>query len=74
MLSSGCHLNGGTVARPRVADDFEAIRARIEELRLERDHSLAGQKLGSSVNGTDGEDRKDERRLPRSGLLRKLVR
>src|SRR5262245_12710234 len=31
------HQNGGgTVARPRAADDFPAIRARLEELRRER--------------------------------------
>ena len=57
--------------RPRAADDFEIIRARVEELRLERARALAGQKLGAAA----GEDnRKDERRLPRSVLLRKVVR
>ena len=28
--------NGGNVTRPRAADDFAAIRARMEELRRER--------------------------------------
>jgi hypothetical protein len=28
---------GGNVAQPRAADDFEVIRARMEELRRERD-------------------------------------
>jgi hypothetical protein len=28
--------NGGDVSRPRAADDFPAIRARMEELRRER--------------------------------------
>jgi hypothetical protein len=28
--------NGGDVTRPRAADDFPAIRARMEELRRER--------------------------------------
>jgi hypothetical protein len=28
--------NGGDVTRPRAADDFPAIRARLEELRRER--------------------------------------
>ena len=30
------------MARPRAADDFETIRARLEELRLERDRALTG--------------------------------
>jgi hypothetical protein len=29
------------VSRPRAADDFATIRARIEELRREREHSRA---------------------------------
>jgi hypothetical protein len=29
-------INGGNVSRPRVADDFVMIRARMEELRRER--------------------------------------
>ena len=64
------------MARPRAADDFETIRTRMEELRLERDRSLAGQKLGPRISGAgSGDDnRKDERGLLRSVLLRKLVR
>ena len=56
------------MARPRAADDFETIRARMEELRLERDRSLAGQKLGPRISGAgSGDDnRKDERGLLRS--------
>ncbi len=48
----------------------------MEELRLERDRALVGQKLGSRVDGaaSDEDNRKDERRLPRSALLRKVVR
>ena len=34
-------LVGGNMARPRAADDFPAIRARMEELRRERDQVLA---------------------------------
>jgi len=34
---------GGKVARPRAADDFAAVRTRMDELRLERDQALAGQ-------------------------------
>ena len=62
--------------RPRAADDFKTIRARMEELRLERAQALAGQKPGSRIDGdTSGEDnRKDERRFPRSAIIRKLAR
>ena len=64
------------MARPRAADDFKTIRARMEELRRERDRALEGQNLGSPVYGTrtGRQDHKDERRLPRSVLLLKLVR
>jgi hypothetical protein len=64
------------VAQPRAADDFESIRRRMEELRLERAQALAGQNLGSTVDGaaSDKDSRKSERRLPRPVLLRKLVR
>ena len=64
------------MARPRAADDFETIRARLEELRLERDRALTGQKIEPRVNGgrTGEDNRKDERGLLRSVLLRKLVR
>ena len=33
--------NGGNVTRPRAADDFAAIRARMEELRRENAHGPA---------------------------------
>jgi len=48
----------------------------MEELRRERDRALEGQNLGSPVYGTrtGGQDHKDERRLLRSVLLRKLAR
>ena len=64
------------MARPRAADDFETIRARLEELRLERDRALTGQKIEPRINraGTGEDNRKDERGLLRSVLLRKLVR
>ena len=53
------------------ADDLEIIRSRMEELRLERDRALVGQKMGSRVDGTASEDNwNDERRLLRSVLLR----
>ena len=64
------------MARPRAADDFEIIRQRMEELRLERDRALNCQNLGSPANGAvrDENNRKDDARLLRSALLRKLVR
>jgi hypothetical protein len=64
------------VARPRAADDFEIIRQRMEELRLERDRALNCQNLGSPANGglRDDNNRKDDARLLRSAVLRKLVR
>jgi hypothetical protein len=34
---------GGPVSRPRAADDFATIRARMEELRREREGRSAGQ-------------------------------
>jgi hypothetical protein len=69
-------VHGGNVARSRAADDFDTIRSRMEELRLERAQALAGQNLGYPVDGAASEDdnRKRERRLPRPVLLRKLVR
>jgi hypothetical protein len=64
------------VARPRAADDFEIIRQRMEELRLERTRALTRQNLGPPANGglRDDNNRKDDPRLLRSALLRKLVR
>ena len=64
------------MARPRAADDFEIIRQRMEELRLERARALTCQNLGSPANRAvrDDNNRKDDPRLLRSALLRKLVR
>ena len=70
--------NGGNVTRPRAADDFAAIRARMEQLRLERDRAFAGQKAysgpGSDRTTTSEDEGQGERRLPRSANLRKIVR
>jgi hypothetical protein len=70
--------NGGNVTRPRAADDFAAIRARLEQLRLERDRALVGPKayFGPGLDRTmaSEDERQGERRLPRSAILRKLVR
>jgi hypothetical protein len=66
------------VTRPRAADEFTAIRARMEQLRLERDRAWAGQKAysgtGSDRTRTSEDEGEGERRLPRSAILRKLVR
>jgi len=64
------------VARPRAADDFKTIRERMEELRLERARALTRQNLGPPANeaAPSEKNRKDEARLLRSALLRKLVR
>jgi len=66
------------VTRPRAADDFAAIRARLEQLRLERDRALVGPKAysgpGSDRTTASEDEWQGERRLPRSAILRKLVR
>jgi hypothetical protein len=54
------------VSRPRAADDFAIIRARMEELRREREHSLSGQEAmplrsGSRRGESDAERRRRER-------------
>ena len=60
---------------PRAADDFSTIRARVEELRLERQRALTGQKRGTESNQTlTREDEDRDRRLPRSVPIRRLVR
>jgi hypothetical protein len=70
--------NGGNVTRPRAADEFAAIRARMEQLRLERDRAWAGQKAysGPASDRTTARDAEGqgERRFPRSAILRKVVR
>jgi hypothetical protein len=61
------------VTRPRAADDFATIRARMEELRLERAelfadekaHSVFGPRLHSRSVRNQTEDQPD-RLLPRS--------
>jgi hypothetical protein len=54
------------VSRPRAADDFAIIRARMEELRRERDQGLSGQEVtqvrsGSRRGESDAERRRRER-------------
>ena len=62
------------MTQSRAADDFDTIRLRMEEIRSER--AQAGKTLDIPVDGAASEDdnRKNERRLPRPVLLRKLVR
>jgi curved DNA-binding protein CbpA len=78
IMAAGPHRNGGNVTRPRAADDFAAIRARMEELRLERYRTLAGQEassgLGADRSRASEDEGQGERRLPRSAILRKIVR
>ena len=64
------------MARPRAADDFKIIRQRMEELRLERARAMTRQNLSPPANeaARSESNRKDEARLLRSALLRKLVR
>jgi len=69
---------GGNVTRVRAVDDFAAIRARMEELRLERNRAFAGQKTysgpGSDRTTASEDEGQGERRFPRSAILRKIVR
>ena len=64
------------MARPRAADDFKTIRERMEELRLERARALTRQNLVPPDNeaAPSERNRRDEARLLRSALLRKLAR
>jgi hypothetical protein len=66
------------VTRSRAADDFAAIRARLQELRLERDRAFAGHEAssgpGSDPSRVSEDEGRGERRLPRSAILRKIVR
>jgi hypothetical protein len=52
------------VSRPRAADDFAIIRARMEELRREREQSLSGQEAGPR-SGSRRESEAERRRRER---------
>jgi hypothetical protein len=41
-------MGGADVKRPRAADDFATIRARMEELRRERERAETGEKATAS--------------------------
>ena len=54
------------MSRPRAADDFATIRARIEELRREREQTMTGAdpraaRPGSRRSESDAERRRRER-------------
>jgi hypothetical protein len=54
------------VSRPRAADDFDTIRARMEELRRERKEDAAGPEARSArANSGRGESDAERRRRER---------
>jgi hypothetical protein len=53
------------VSRPRAADDFAIIRARMEELRREREQSLSGQDGTQARSGSRREGEAERRRRER---------
>jgi hypothetical protein len=53
------------VSRPRAADDFAIIRARMEELRREREQSLSGREAGPARSGSRRESEAERRRRER---------
>jgi len=53
------------VSRPRAADDFAIIRARMEELRREREQSLSGQEATPLRSGSRRESDAERRRRER---------
>jgi hypothetical protein len=72
-------LRGGNVNRPRAADDFATIRARLEELRRERaqafgkescdpDDTASGRGL---LKGTEGRPRLENERWPAGSSSRR---
>ncbi|MGD9617704.1 MAG: hypothetical protein AB7H90_21385 [Alphaproteobacteria bacterium] len=50
------------MSRPRAADDFATIRSRMEELRREREQTLAGQDPRAARSGPRRGDSDAERR------------
>jgi hypothetical protein len=56
------YSRGDAVSRPRAADDFTTIRARMEELRREREYSLSGQETTQARSGPRRGDSDAERR------------
>jgi hypothetical protein len=58
---------GGPVNRPRAADDFETIRARIDELRRERAASPPDRDPGKPPMGRSESDPERRRRARMEG-------
>jgi hypothetical protein len=57
------------VSRPRAADDFATIRARMEELRRERERTAAGRDMRSGDPSADhGGDSSDAERRRRQRI------
>jgi hypothetical protein len=62
----GNYSRGDAVSHPRAADDFTTIRARMEELRREREQSVSGQEAASARSGSRrGESDVERRRRER---------
>jgi hypothetical protein len=55
-------MGGDPVTRPRAADDFATIRARMEELRREREGRIAGQDARSARHNLGRSEPDAERR------------
>jgi hypothetical protein len=74
-------ISGGNVSRPRAADDFATIAARVAELRRERE--LAAKQDASAAGDTgdgpkvarspDGRARTDKGELPGLGVGRRYL-
>jgi hypothetical protein len=66
---------GGSMTRPRAADDFAVIRARMEELRRERTRVPAEQKSRATIDlGTIITPQAAEAAQGRRLLLRSIMR
>jgi hypothetical protein len=67
------HISGGNVTRPRAADDFETIHARLVELRREREQASKQDVCGDADPGHAARDRasapEDRQRLEKNGWL-----
>ena len=64
-------MGGNAVNRPRAADDFAAIRARMEELRLERERAEAAE---SELEGDPSMHRARSERWPPPEISEELGR
>jgi hypothetical protein len=74
--------SGGNVSRPRAADDFATIAARLAELRREREMAArpeasaegdAGRNSSRMPRGSDGRARPDKGELPGLGVGRRYL-